>query len=95
MGDVLRDVRSRKASRRKQVAPASSPAADWSSRGDDEAAVARYIADMTGQLEAMAVSAHLDLLAYFLSMARAESEISARLAAAPSTLPSSNGPIIV
>jgi hypothetical protein len=41
-------------------------------------AVARYIADMTAQLEAMATSARLGLLAYFLAMARAESETSAR-----------------
>jgi hypothetical protein len=40
--------------------------------------VARYITDMTAQLEAMAVAAHLDLLAYFLGMARAESELFVR-----------------
>jgi hypothetical protein len=40
--------------------------------------VARYIADMTAQLEAMAIAAHLDLLAYFLGMARAESELFVR-----------------
>ena len=34
----------------------------------------RYIADMTAQLESMATAANLDLLAYFLAMARAESE---------------------
>jgi hypothetical protein len=37
--------------------------------------VARYITDMTAQLEAMAIAGRLDLLAYFLGMARAESEI--------------------
>jgi hypothetical protein len=37
-------------------------------------AVAGYIADMTAQLESMATAAGLDLLAYFLAMARAESE---------------------
>ena len=37
--------------------------------------VARYITDMTAQLEAMAIAARLDLLAYFLGMAKAESEI--------------------
>ena len=46
-------------------------------RRADEAAVARYIADMAAQLESMAASARLDLLAYFLAMARAESEASA------------------
>jgi hypothetical protein len=33
---------------------------------------------MTAQLEAMAVAARLDLLAYFLGMAKAESEIYVR-----------------
>ena len=33
---------------------------------------------MTAQLEAMAIAARLDLLAYFLGMARAESEIFVR-----------------
>jgi hypothetical protein len=45
--------------------------------------VARYIADMTGQLESMANAARLDLVAYFLAMARAESETVARAAEAP------------
>ena len=40
--------------------------------------MARYITDMTAQLEAMAIAARLDLLAYFLGMARAESEIYVR-----------------
>lgn len=40
--------------------------------------VARYITDMTAQLEAMAIAARLDLLAYFLGMAKAESEIYVR-----------------
>jgi hypothetical protein len=40
--------------------------------------IARYITDMTAQLEAMAVAARLDLLAYFLGMARAESELFVR-----------------
>jgi hypothetical protein len=40
--------------------------------------VARYITEMTAQLEAMAIAARLDLLAYFLGMARAESEIYVR-----------------
>lgn len=37
--------------------------------------VARYISEMTTQFEAMAIAARLDLLAYFLGMARAESEL--------------------
>jgi hypothetical protein len=40
--------------------------------------VARYITDMTAQLEAMAIAARLDLLAYFLGMAKSESEIFVR-----------------
>jgi hypothetical protein len=51
--------------------------------GRDESAdpsidVARYIADMTAQLASMARAAKLDLLAYFLNMANAESESVAR-----------------
>lgn len=45
-------------------------------------AVAGYIADMTAQLESMATAAHLDLLAYFLAMARAEGEAASRVDAA-------------
>ena len=41
-------------------------------------AVANYIADMTAQLGSMATAAGLDLLAYFLAMARAESEAASR-----------------
>jgi hypothetical protein len=40
--------------------------------------VARYITEMTTQFEAMAIAARLDLLAYFLGMARAESELFVR-----------------
>jgi len=40
--------------------------------------VARYVADMTAQLASMARAAKLDLLAYFLNMANAESESIAR-----------------
>jgi hypothetical protein len=41
--------------------------------------VARYIAGMTGQLEAEAIAAHLDRLAYLLAMAKVESEIISRM----------------
>ena len=41
---------------------------------DGGRAVERYLADMTGQLESMARSAKLELLAYLLAMARAEAE---------------------
>ncbi len=40
--------------------------------------VARYVTDMMAQLEAMTVAARLDLLAYFLSMARAEGDLFVR-----------------
>ena len=40
--------------------------------------VARYVSDMTAQLEAMANAARLELLAYFLGMAKAESEMFVR-----------------
>ena len=43
--------------------------------------VARYVSDMTAQLEAMAAAARLDLLAYFLGMAKAESEMFVRTSA--------------
>jgi hypothetical protein len=37
--------------------------------------VARYVTDMTAQLEAMAAAARLDLLVYFLSMAKVEGDL--------------------
>jgi hypothetical protein len=37
--------------------------------------VARYVKDFTGQLEALAVSGRLELLAHFLSMAKAEADL--------------------
>ena len=40
--------------------------------------VARYATIMTIQLEAMAVAARLDLLAYFLGMARAQCDLVVR-----------------
>jgi hypothetical protein len=57
--------------------------------------VARYIADMTGQLESMAIAANLDLLAYFLAMARAESESAARAVAPAMALSRRNEPGLV
>ena len=45
--------------------------------------VARYITDVTAQLEALAIAAHLDLLAYFLGMAKAEGEILVRVSGVP------------
>jgi len=58
--------------------PTSARAAVRDEPTDRKADVARYIADMTAQLAAMARAADLDLLAYFLNMANAESESIAR-----------------
>jgi hypothetical protein len=49
-----------------------------SRRADEAVDVARYIIDMTAHLEAMAIASGLDRLAYFLGMAKAESEILVR-----------------
>ena len=79
-----RGARYRGEDRRRSGVPAPSPPLGAITRRAAEAmTVARYIADMSGQLESMASAAHLDLLAYFLAMARAEGEASAR-ADAPS-----------
>ncbi len=65
--------------RRRVVEQAHAPRRESPTGGDAGApAVARYIADMTAQLESMATAAGLDLLAYFLAMARAESEAASR-----------------
>jgi len=64
-----------------RVSPASVRAKGAPRRGepvDSSVDVARYIADMTAQLASMARAAKLDLLAYFLNMANAESESIAR-----------------
>jgi hypothetical protein len=37
--------------------------------------VAGYVSDMTAQLEAMAIAGGLELLAYFLGMARSEADL--------------------
>lgn len=46
--------------------------------GNNAAAVADYVASITAELAAMAGSARLDLLTYFLNMARLEAEYLAR-----------------
>ena len=66
----------------KRDPPRSPRRADDPSRGAlarEVLDVARYIIDVTAQLEAMAIAAHLDRLAYFLGMAKLESEISVRV----------------
>jgi hypothetical protein len=68
----MKDARSRGPVRRTNLTSLSSAA--QAASGAEQAAVAGYIGDMAAQLETMAIAARLDLLAYFLAMARAESE---------------------
>jgi len=49
----------------------------------EELDAARYIAGMTAKLEAVAITASLDRLVYFLGMAKVESEIFVRTHGAP------------
>ena len=66
----------------KRAPPRSRRRADGPSHGAvtrEVLDVARYITDVTAQLEAAAFAAHLDQLAYFLGMAKAESEILVRI----------------
>jgi hypothetical protein len=44
----------------------------------DAAALASYIADMASELSELADKAHLQMVAYFLNLARVEAEIQAR-----------------
>ena len=46
--------------------------------GDAAAATARYIAQMAGEMAALARSVDLDMLTYLLDMAQAEAELIAR-----------------
>jgi hypothetical protein len=73
--------------RAERSAPARSPRrADDPSHGAmtrEALDVARYIAGMTAELEAMANVARLDQLVYFLGMAKVESEIFVRTYGAP------------
>jgi len=45
---------------------------------EDRAMVAGYIADMSAELAALAARARIDMLAYFLNLARVEAEIQTR-----------------
>jgi hypothetical protein len=45
--------------------------------------VASYVSDMAAQLEAMSLAAGLDLLGYFLGMARSEADLFVRTNAGP------------
>jgi hypothetical protein len=70
----------------KRAPPSSPRRADDPSHGAvtrEVLDVARYITDVTAQLEALAIAAHLDRLGYFLGMAKAESEILVRVGGVP------------
>ena len=56
-----------------QIFPRSDEARGLRTR--DALDVASYVSDMTAQLEAMALAGGLDLLAYFLGMARSEADL--------------------
>lgn len=76
--EIAGTIAARRGSRRQWRA--SAPTSARSSLGQPELArdgpdhVARYIEEMTTELASMARAANLDLLAYFLSIAHAESE---------------------
>ena len=74
---VMKDTGRRTRAPRGTSLAVPSPVIQAPCRAVEAATVARYIADMTAQLETMAITARLDLLAYFLAMARAEGEASA------------------
>ncbi len=65
----------------RQTAPgATPPQAPKSARRaeEDAAAMASYIADMASELAQLAARAELQMVAYFLNLARVEAEIRAR-----------------
>lgn len=89
---VIKDASRRTRALRGTSPAAPQPIAQAPCRAVEAATVARYIADMTAQLETMAIVARLDLLAYFLAMARAEGEATA--GASPAE-PTSDAPLMV
>ena len=54
------------------------PTRATSSNAAKSSEIVRYIAEMSAQMAQMAAAADLDLLAYFLDMARIESELALR-----------------
>jgi hypothetical protein len=81
-GSRLPETQTRRWRGGKRAPPSSPRRADDPSHGAvtrEVLDVARYITDVTAQLEALAIAAHLDRLAYFLGMAKAESEILVRV----------------
>lgn len=63
----------RRSEERRQIA-----CGDSSPDGESAGEIARYIADMAAQLEAMAASGKMEFLAYLLGMVHAESQAIAR-----------------
>lgn len=94
MRSVTTGAKSRRRTRRGNHHDASPSRLGIAGREREDVEVARYIADMTAQLEAMALAAHFDLLAYFLAMARAESESSARDGAVAEARSKQDGPLM-
>jgi hypothetical protein len=92
MMSVMKDASRRTRAPRGTSLAAPPPIIQTPCRAIDAVTVARYIADMTAQLETMAIAARLDLLAYFLAMARAEGEASARALPAE---PACDAPLMV
>ena len=70
-----RSTRPRTVPKSRTAAPASLLESAGGEATNEARDIARYVADMAAQLEAMSEAAELDLLAYFLSMARAEAEM--------------------
>lgn len=89
---VTKDARRRSRAPGGMSLAARPPTIQVPCRAVEAVAVARYISDMTAQLETMALAARLDLLAYFLAMARAEGEASART---PPAEQASDAPLMV
>jgi hypothetical protein len=72
---VTRMSKGRSGRRSGQVSPPSFEPLDLGPTSDGEDAdVISYLADMIGQLESVAKTAKLDLLAYLLAMARAQAQ---------------------
>jgi hypothetical protein len=70
-----RPTRPRAGPKLRAAAPAPFPGPARGETTNEARDIARYVADMAAQLEAMSEAAELELLAYFLSMARAEAEM--------------------
>jgi hypothetical protein len=67
----------------RRIAPAPTRARTGTDATREALDIARYVSDMAAQLEAMSAAVDLDLLAYFLGMARAEAEFYLHVTAEP------------